>query len=135
MERKLRITVDGRPYIVTVEELGESSNLLYPQPGSMTVPSVAAPQPVAAATTPAAAPPAGAAQAAGPGDVLASLGGVVESIPVSVGQAVNQGDSVVVLEAMKMRSPMIAPRAGTVTRIAVKPGEAVEAGQLLVTIS
>jgi biotin carboxyl carrier protein len=133
MERKLRITVDGRAYNVTVEDLSEGSNLLYPQPGSMTVPS--APAPVPAAAPVAAAAPAASHGGAGPGDVVATLGGMVESVPVSVGQAVNQGDTVVVLEAMKMNTPMIAPRAGTVTSVAVRAGQAVEAGQLLATIA
>ena len=38
MERRFRITVDGRPYDVTVDDLSEGGSLLYPQPGSMTVP-------------------------------------------------------------------------------------------------
>jgi biotin carboxyl carrier protein len=130
MERQFRITVDGKQYNVTVEDLSEGSNLTYPSPGSMTIPS---PPPAAA---PAAAAPAPAARApAGAGDVVSTLGGVVESIPVSVGQAVNQGDKVVIIEAMKMKTPMVAPRAGKVTAIHVKPGDGVEAGQALLTIA
>ncbi len=131
MERKFRITVEGKAYDVTVEDLSEGSNMLYPQPGSMHVPSPPPPGP-----SPAAAPRAAAASPApaGAGDVVATLGGVVESIAVAVGQAVNQGDKVLVLEAMKMNSPMIAPRAGKVLSIAVKVGDAVEPGQVLATI-
>ena len=129
MERKFRVTVDGKAYDVTVEDLSEGSNLLYPQPGSMTVPSPAPPRP------PAAPAPARAAAVAGAGDVVATLGGVVESISVAVGQAVNVGDKVLVLEAMKMNSPMVAPCAGVVASIAVKVGDAVEPGQVLVTIA
>lgn len=65
---------------------------------------------------------------------MSTLGGVVESIPVSVGQAVNQGDKVVIIEAMKMKTPMIAHMAGKITAIHVKAGDAVEAGQALVSI-
>ena len=130
MEKQFRITVDGRQYNVTVEDLSEGSNLTYPSPGSMTIPSPPpAPAPAAAAPAPAAKGPVGA------GDVASTLGGVVESIPVSVGQAVNQGDKVVIIEAMKMKTPMIAPRAGKVTAIHVKVGDAVEAGQVLLSIS
>jgi biotin carboxyl carrier protein len=126
MEKKFRITVDGKQYNVTVEDLSEGSSQLYPAPGSMTIPT---PPPAAPAPAPAAAKgPAGA------GDVTSTLGGVVESIAVSVGQAVNQGDKVVVVEAMKMKTPMIAHRAGNVTAIHVKAGDAVEAGQALVSI-
>ncbi|MBL8528709.1 MAG: biotin/lipoyl-binding protein [Burkholderiales bacterium] len=128
MEKKFRITVDGKQYSVTVEDLTEGPSLLYPTPGSMTIPS---PQPAAPAAAPA---PAAAKAAAGAGDVVSTLGGVVESIPVSVGQAVNQGDKVVIIEAMKMKTPMIAHMAGKITAIHVKAGDAVEAGQALVSI-
>ncbi len=131
MERRFRVTVDGKAYDVTVEDLSEGRNLLYPQPGSMNVPSPAPPAPA----TPAAAPALAAAATAGVGDVVATLGGVVESISVVEGQAVNAGDKVLVLEAMKMNSPMVAPRAGVVARIAVKVGDAVESGQVLATIA
>jgi biotin carboxyl carrier protein len=130
MERKFRITVEGKAYEVTVEDLSEGTNLLYPQPGSMTVPSPPVPPPTAGAPSAAAAPTA----PAGAGDVVATLGGVVESIAVAVGQTVAQGEKVLVLEAMKMNSPMIAPRAGKVASIAVKVGDAVEPGQVLATI-
>jgi glutaconyl-CoA/methylmalonyl-CoA decarboxylase subunit gamma len=127
MERRFRITVDGTAYDVTVEDLTDSGGRLYPQPGSMAVPAPAPPP-----ARPAAPAPAGAT--AGPGDVLATLGGVVESVPVQVGQDLATGDTVVVLEAMKMKSLMVAPRAGKLLSLAVKPGDAVEAGQVLATI-
>jgi biotin carboxyl carrier protein len=134
MERKFRITVDGKAYAVTVEDLSEGTHSLYPQPGSMTVPSAPSAPAVAAVATQAASAGPGAAAAAGPGDVVATLGGVVESVQVQVGQAVRQGDTVVVLEAMKMKSLMVAHRAGTVVTVAVKAGDSVEAGQVLATI-
>jgi biotin carboxyl carrier protein len=129
MEKKFRITVDGKQYNVTVEDLSEGSSLIYPTPGSMSIPTPAPAAPAAAAPAPAA-PKA----AAGAGDVVSTLGGVVESIAVSVGQTVAQGDKVVIIEAMKMKTPMIAHMAGKITAIHVKAGDAVEAGQALVTI-
>jgi glutaconyl-CoA/methylmalonyl-CoA decarboxylase subunit gamma len=131
MEKRLRITVDGRQYDVTVEDLSEGAGQLYPQPGSMNI--APPPVPVAAPAVASAAAPAHAA--AGAGDIASTLGGVVESVLVSVGQAVSQGDKVVIIEAMKMKTPMIAHRAGTVTAVAVKAGEAVEAGQVLVSLA
>jgi biotin carboxyl carrier protein len=131
MEKHLRITVDGRQYDVTVEDLSEGAGQLYPQPGSMNI--APPPAPVAAPAAAPSAPPAHAA--AGAGDIASTLGGVVESVFVSVGQAVSQGDKVVIIEAMKMKTPMIAHRAGTVTAVAVKAGEAVEAGQVLVSLA
>jgi biotin carboxyl carrier protein len=123
MEKKFRITVDGREYSVTVEDLSDGGGLMYPSPGSMSIP----------ATAPAPAAPAAKA-APGANDVCSTLGGIVESIPVSVGQTVIHGDKVVVIEAMKMKTPMIAHRGGRVISIAVKVGEAVEPGQSLLTI-
>ena len=128
MERRFRITVDGRQYEVTVDDLSEGGSLLYPQPGSMAVPTPSAAPPAAAPT--AAAP----AAAAGPGDVLSTMGGVVDAVRVAVGQAVSQGDEILIVQAMKMNMPILAPRAGKVLNVAVKPGDAIEPGQILATI-
>ncbi|MBK7664572.1 MAG: acetyl-CoA carboxylase biotin carboxyl carrier protein subunit [Sterolibacteriaceae bacterium] len=133
MEKKFRITVDGNPYVVTVEDISEGASLLYPEPGSMTVPTAKA----APAASAAPAPKAAAAPARGPagdGDVVSSLAGVVESVAVSVGQSVAQGDKVATVEAMKMKTPIIAHRAGKVASIAVKPGDPVEPGQTLLLL-
>ncbi|MBX9633975.1 MAG: biotin/lipoyl-binding protein [Magnetospirillum sp.] len=133
MLKKLRITVEGKVYDVTVEELTEAGHAapLYPSiAGTGASTSVAtsgplnAPLPVAPA----------AAQAGAAGDELSPLGGVVESLDVAVGQAVAEGDKVAVIEAMKMKTPIYAHRSGTVTRIAVKPGDPVEAGHVILTI-
>ena len=83
MERRFRITVDGTPYDVTVEDLTDTGNLLYPQPGSMAVPSVPSTAPAPAA------PPVAVAAS---GDIVATLGGVVESVLVQAGQVVAQVD-------------------------------------------
>ena len=133
MEKTYKITVDGREYNVTVEDLSEASSLLYPGQGSMNIPT---PRPAAA--VPAPVPSASPAAAAGPaaaGDVVSTLGGVVDAISVSLGQAVKAGDAVAVVEAMKMKTPMIARISGKVTNIAVKAGDPVEPGQVLLTIS
>lgn len=131
MEKRYRITVDGREYSVTVEDLSEGGSLLYPDPGSMRIP---APRPAAAPPTPVSAP-APAAAGAATGDVTSTLGGVLDSIAVVLGQTVSAGDTVAVVEAMKMKTPMIARISGKVTNIAVKAGDPVEPGQILLTIS
>ena len=111
MEKKFRITVDGKPYVVTVEDISEGASLLYPEPGSMQVPAAGRTGRLGSAD----AERCGAARApAGAGDVVSTLGGVVESIAVSVGQSVTEGDKVATIEAMKMKSPIIAQRAGKV---------------------
>jgi len=135
MERRLRITVDGRKYDVTVEDLSDVSSLPYSQPGMVYMPpgAPAAFAPPATASAPAPAPkPAGPAAA---GDVVCTLGGVVESILVTLGQQVNAGDRVVVIEAMKMKTPMVAHTSGKVEAILVKVGEGVETGQVLLRLA
>lgn len=138
MYKKLRITVEGKAYDVTVEELTDTGHPApsYPSIAGTGVPSavataapLAAPQPTAA---PLAAPQ---STAAGPGDEVSPLSGVVEEISVAVGQTIAAGDKVAVIEAMKMKTPIHAHRGGTVTAIAVKPGDAVEAGRALLTIA
>jgi pyruvate carboxylase subunit B len=57
--------------------------------------------------------------------------GLVLRIPVSVGDAVGPGQGVLVLEAMKMENEIKAPAAGVVAAIAVRVGQAVEKGQVL----
>ena len=97
---------------------------------------VAAPKPAAPAPAPAAAPVA-AAPAAAPGSgnpVKAPLPGTISSISVKVGDQVNVGDTVLVLEAMKMQNNIEAEYAGTVTSIVVNPGDSVMEGAVLLTI-
>ncbi|MBK8507529.1 MAG: biotin/lipoyl-containing protein [Candidatus Competibacter sp.] len=133
MEKKFRITVEGKQYIVAVEDIStEDAQNLYPTPGSMNVAPAAVTAPVAPATP--AAVSASAPAAAGAGDEVAPLGGVVQTVHVSVGQVINEGDKLVSLEAMKMITHVMAKRGGKVTNIAVKSGDPVDAGQVLLTI-
>ena len=119
------ITVNGSVYDVVVEE-GATSG----------APAAAAPKaPKAApkaAPAPAAAPAAG---AAGSIKIEAGAAGKVFKIEANVGQAVKKGDAVVIVEAMKMEIPVVAPEDGTVASINVAVGDAVEAGALLVTLN
>lgn len=132
MEKKFRITVEGKQYIVAVEDITTGGTQgIYPEPGSMNI----APQPTAPVpTAPAPAASASPAAAAGPGDEVAPLGGVVQTVHVNVGQVVNEGDKLISLEAMKMVTHVVARRGGKVTSIAVKPGDPVDAGQVLLSI-
>ena len=119
------ITVNGSVYDVVVEE-GATSG----------APAAAAPKaPKAApkaAPAPAAAPAAG---AAGSIKIEAGAAGKVFKIEANVGQAVKKGDAVVIVEAMKMEIPFVAPEDGTVASINVAVGDAVEAGALLATLN
>lgn len=119
------ITVNGNVYDVVVEE-GASSGV------------VAAKAPAAPKAAPKAAPAAApAAPAGGAGSVKIEAGaaGKVFKVEASVGQAVKKGDAVVILEAMKMEIPVVAPQDGTVASIDVAVGDAVEAGATLATMN
>jgi len=67
--------------------------------------------------------------------VESPMPGSIFKIGVSVGQSVAAGDTLVVLEAMKMENDIVAPRAGTVKQILVSPGTAVNTGDVLIVLS
>ncbi len=67
-------------------------------------------------------------------EVKAQITGVVFQIPAQPGDAVAEGDPVVVLESMKMEIPVEAPRAGTVTEIKVEEGQTVQEGDVVALI-
>ncbi len=122
------ITVNGNVYDVVVEE-GAGASAAAPKV------ALAAPKasPVAAPKAAPAAPKA----AAGAGSVRVEAGaaGKVFKIEAPVGTAVKKGDAVVIIEAMKMEIPVVAPQDGTVASIDVAVGDAVEAGGLLATLN
>ena len=96
---------------------------------------VAAPAPVAAAPAPAA--PVVAAPAAAPvaGEAVnAPMPGNILKVNVTAGQAVKEGDVLVVLEAMKMENEIMAPKAGTVAQVLVSKGSTVDTGAPLVVL-
>ncbi len=118
------ITVNGTAYEVTVEETG----------------SVSAPAAAAPASAPKAAPkaaPRAEAPAVGAGSVKVTAGtaGKVLKVVAKVGQAVKAGDSIIILEAMKMEIPVVAPQDGTVASIDVAEGAAIENGDTLATMN
>ena len=122
------ITVNGVAYSVTVEETAAGA-----------APVAAAPA-AAAAPAPVAAPAPAAAQAAAQGsagsiEVVAAVPGKVFKVTANVGDAVKAGDTVIILESMKMEIPVVAPEDGTVASINVGAGDAVESGDLLATLN
>jgi biotin carboxyl carrier protein len=64
--------------------------------------------------------------------VQAVIPGSVEQVYVRAGQVVKRGDILLVLEAMKMRNPVLAPRSGRVKQVWIEPGQLVAKGDLLV---
>ena len=96
---------------------------------------VAAPQPKPAAAPAPAPAPAPAAAPVGGNKVNSPLPGSVISVAVKEGQAVKKGDTLLVLESMKMENPILADCDGTVSKIAVAPGQSVMQDDLLVVIA
>ena len=119
------ITVNGIAYDVTVEE------------GTGAAAPAAAKAPAAPKAAPKAAPAAApkAAGCAGSIKIEAGAAGKVFKLEKKVGDAVKKGDAVVIIEAMKMEIPVVAPQDGTVASVDVAVGDAVEAGAVLATLN
>ncbi len=109
--KKFNIKVNGKSYNVEVEEIGGVASA-----------------PVASAPTPSA--PTG----GGAGGITAPMPGNIIEVNVSVGDTVAAGDTVLILEAMKMKNNITAPSGGTVQSINVKAGDTVATGEVLVSI-
>lgn len=128
---KAKVEVNGIPFEVEMQ----GSSLV--EEALPTVSTVAAAAPAAPAAAPAAEPAAPAAAKSGPGagaPVKAPLPGVVTKILVKEGQGVKKGETVLVLEAMKMENNITAEADGTVTGICVSAGDSVMEGTTLITI-
>lgn len=143
MSKKFRITVNGETYEVEVEDLGGDAPVRRaPVAAAPVAAPVSVPQPKAAASAPqpsapapkAEAKPAAKPVAAGEGDVTAPMPGTILDVKVNVGDAVTAGQTVLILEAMKMENEIAAPAAGTVKAIHVSKGAAVNPGDVLVSI-
>jgi oxaloacetate decarboxylase alpha subunit len=109
------VKVNGQAYVVEVNEGGDISHVENAGNASA---------------------PAPAAEPAGEGEpVTAPLSGNIWKIQVSPGQQVNEGDTLLILEAMKMETQIVASKSGTVASISVKQGDAVKVGDQLATIA
>jgi oxaloacetate decarboxylase alpha subunit len=114
-EEVYTVTVSGQQYVVQVAEGGDVSNIV----------------PVAA---PAAAASVAAPTGGGTEPVCAPLAGNIFKVNVSAGEHVQEGDVIIILEAMKMETEVRAPRAGLVGSVSVKEGDAVAVGDTLITL-
>lgn len=143
-------TINGKKYEVEVEKLEAYKSLdrngvaapaapVLPASAPVQRPAAPAPAPVAAAPAPAPAPAAApapkAAAPAGATTVEAPMPGKILNIKVSEGQAVKFGEVVVIMEAMKMETGIVAPADGTVSKILVKAGDSVDTGAALVALN
>lgn len=123
--KNLKITVNGNVYDVQVEEIGSAA----------AAPAAAAPAP--AAPAPAAAPAAPAAKAEVPADaelISSPMPGTIVSVNVKAGQQIKKGDTLLILEAMKMENEIMAPHDASVAAVHVNKGDSVESGTPLVSL-
>ena len=67
-------------------------------------------------------------------EVTSAMGGKVLDVKVNVGDTINEGDEVIILEAMKMELPVVASESGTVKEVKCKKGDAVEADAVLIVL-
>ena len=111
--KNLIVTVNGVAYNVTVEE-GTGA---------------------AAASAPVAAAPAAPAGAAGSVTVTAPMPGNILDVKVKAGDSVKAGDTLLILEAMKMENEISAPQDGTIASVNVRKGDVVNSGDLLCTMN
>lgn len=126
-----KVTLNGKVYEVEVEKgeaviQAEYEAALPAAPAAPAPAAVAVPAPSAAAAS-AAAP----AAQAGAGTVPSPLPGNINEVRFSAGQTVKAGDVVIILEAMKMENEIVAPKAGTLTKIHVQKGAVVNTGDPL----
>ena len=121
-ETTAKVTVNGTEYTVEWEKPVEEKPVVKVQP----VAAKPAP-PTAAAPAPAAAPVSGNA-------IKTPLPGVIIDVKVNVGDTVKKGDTVVVLEAMKMENNINADRDGKVVAIQVAKGDTVADGAALIVL-
>ncbi len=115
------ISVNGNVYDVTVEE-GAGAVMPATSAAPKAAPKAEAPKSTASA-------------GAGSVKIEAGAAGKVFKIEANVGATVKKGDTVIILEAMKMEIPMVAPQDGTVASVDVAVGDSVDAGTVLATLN
>ena len=145
--KEYKYKINGNEYNVAVEELeGNKANVTVngksyeveldrPEKPAVSKPVVARPAAApAAAPAPTAAPAPKAAPAAGGVGIKAPLPGVILDIKVKVGDAVTKGQTIAILEAMKMENNINADREGTVVSINVEKGQSIAEGTDIITL-
>lgn len=129
------ITVNGNVYDVTVEEgtKKEGTNASS-KPGATQAPKVPVVTPQQATIPPKSSVPQPTGQK---GAIIVESGaaGKIFKVEASIGQSVKRGDAIIIIEAMKMEIPVVAPEDGTVASIDVAVGDAIEAGKTLATLN
>lgn len=126
--KHLTVTVNGVAYDVTVEETAGGA---VAAPAAAPAPAPAAAAPAAPAPAPAAAP----AGSTGAVAVNAPMPGNILDVRVKPGDSVKAGDTLLILEAMKMENEISAPQDGTIASVNVSKGDTVNSGDLLCSMN
>jgi len=147
VKKTIRMKIDGEIVDITAERNGNtvtvtrdghtvSVELVEDTVPEAPAPHTPGPSPAAVATPAPAAPPVATASAvpAGPGTVTAPMIGTIKELLAGVGDAVEIGQQVLMMEAMKMDIEISSPSAGSVTEVYVKPGDTVKEGQPLMKV-
>ncbi len=124
---KLKVTIDGKSYEVDVEAAEPEAPVQAPrqfavQPAPVRVPAAPVPAPR----------PADEAPVDEKKVCRSPVSGIVVRIAAQVGQTLQTGDVLIVLEAMKMETNITAPNAGKIAAIKVNQGDGVQSGQVVV---
>jgi oxaloacetate decarboxylase alpha subunit len=113
------VDVEGKSYLVRVTDSGKISEIEESKPIASNIPD----------------PETAAQQKSKPIEITAPLAGNVFTIQVNVGDQVTKGDTILVLEAMKMETDIRANKSGKVSIINVESGDSVKVGDVLLTLS
>lgn len=122
--KKYTITVNGVSYDVTVEEGGAAQSASLPP---------LSPAPSAAPSRSSSLKKTGGEE--GAVKVTAPMPGKVLAVKKQVGDAVKSGDTILVLEAMKMENDIVAPKDGVIASLNVSSGDSVESGAVLASMN
>jgi len=138
--KKYRITVNGKTFDVDVEEIGAQK----PGHSPVSIPEAVAPPPApvptprtVSAQAPAASPatPIPAAPAGGATTMKSPLPGKILKVLATPGSSWKKGDTLLIIEAMKMENEILAPRDCTVEEVAVESNQTVKTGDLLLRLA
>ena len=125
--RMFRVIVGGNEYEVGIEEITEKAAAPATRPRAVA--------PAATKTAPAARTSAPLSSTPSDGTVLAAIPGTIIDVKVNPGDQVKRGDTLMILEAMKMENEIKAPFDGIISTVAVTKGAAVNAGMALLVMT
>ena len=145
MKNNIKVTVNGKPYEVEIDDPnaspmtvvvnGQSYEVVVEMEQGSSAPVVAAVKPAVAAAVPAPRPVKTPAPAASGNSMMAPMPGVIMDIAVKAGDKVAYGQPLCALEAMKMKNAIRAPRDVTIASVEVQDGQRVNYGDVLFKFS